>query len=156
MERHLLPMTQSSSCTRYLWVIVFIWKVNEEFPFCIVPLHMFDATSFPMQFISGPLNDSNRLKEVALRNLSENKYSVFCKIEEGVSTARRESVLQTLNEQFNIIVQNADKTMAEIYHHLIKHYSYRLLSGFSYELCPQPIRGKRGAPDKTIAGNSVI
>ena len=148
-ETPVFPMTQASSSTRYLWVVIFVWQLNEEFPFSVVPLHIFENTNFPMHYITGPLNDSNRFAKLHLQKMVGNMYSIFCKIEAGVSTTRRTEVLSHINEQYNLTIKNMEASMEDSYRHMIKHHCYRLLDGFTYELEPKPIRGRRGAPKMT-------
>ena len=81
-----VPMTQQNtnvSPTTYLWVILFLWELNEEFPFSVVPLHLFTKDDFPMDLITGPLPDQERVKPRELTKLLSKKYSVFAKIEKG-------------------------------------------------------------------------
>ena len=75
--------TQGKSPFRYKWVILFVWQLNEEYPFSSVPLSVLGNNDFPMYLITGPLNDKSRTNKFQLSNLPGRKYSIFMKIEEG-------------------------------------------------------------------------
>ena len=85
-EINIVPLTQETcnlSSTTYLWVYLFSRNVNEEYPFSVVPLHIFQAGDFPMKLINGPLTDKDRIQEYELRNLASRRFSIFAKIERG-------------------------------------------------------------------------
>ena len=76
--------TQGGSVRTYKWVVLFMWQLNEEHPFSVVPLHHFKKSQkFPFELITGPLTDKSRLVRYKLDNVPGNGHSIFCKIEEG-------------------------------------------------------------------------
>ena len=76
-------MTQGTSKFKYLWVVLFIWQLNEEFPFSVLSLDVFKGTEFPMYLINGPLSKKSRMDKYTLAKLAGKKYSIFMKIQEG-------------------------------------------------------------------------
>ena len=72
-----------TSTTTYYWVIVFMWTEDLEKPFGIFPLSMFEKQKFPFHWITGPLNTTSRATKLFLEDLSDSKFSVFAKVQEG-------------------------------------------------------------------------
>ena len=76
--------TQGYSTTKYGWAILFVWELNEEFPFSCVPLTILEAQEgFPSNFISGPLSDDSRKEKINVFSVSTLQHSVFAKVEHG-------------------------------------------------------------------------
>ena len=80
----MLPATQNLSSRRYEWIILFVWNVNEEHPFSIIPLqHLKSENDFPIELVTGPLSDKARRNKYKIRTIGAKNYSLFCKIEMG-------------------------------------------------------------------------
>ena len=81
----MLPATQGRSSRIYDWVIMFMWNINEEDPFSIVPIrHFKGGNDFPIELVTGALTDKSRIKRYKINCLpGNNNYSLFCKIEKG-------------------------------------------------------------------------
>ena len=75
--------TRKKSPIKYNWVVLFLWRVNEEYPYTTVPLRHFDESEFPFNLIYGSLTNESRQERFDLPRLPGRIYSVFCKIEKG-------------------------------------------------------------------------
>ena len=75
------PTAQSSRS--YLWVILFHYDANNEYPFSTVSLEHFKGTNFPFQLITGHLGLDERLKPREISRLPGTKYCLFAKVEKG-------------------------------------------------------------------------
>ena len=81
---NIVPLTQGSSVRTYGWVILFVWELNEECPFSVIPLRHFEnCADFPYDLITGPLSDASRKYEFELSTVPGRSHSIFCKIELG-------------------------------------------------------------------------
>lgn len=79
------PLTQvtAGSQRNYLWIILFTFDVDTEFPFICLSLDHFKGTDFPWHLISGHLGPSDRMKPRLLTGLPGQKYTLFAKVEAG-------------------------------------------------------------------------
>lgn len=95
------PGTQQSSSSKrvYMWVILFHYDVNDEFPFSCVLLENFKESDFPFRLITGQLGLEDRLKPIQFSKMPGPKYCLFAKVEEGS--------LKTLKSNKNIKCQTA-------------------------------------------------
>lgn len=89
---------------KYQWVILFHWNVDEENPFFMLKLSNFKDTDIKPEWIKRNLSVDSRIKQ--LKNLSPfpgGTYSLFAKVEEGVSTKDRTEMVKKLNSKFQEI-----------------------------------------------------
>ena len=68
---------------QYYWVLTFRHNVSEEEPFEIHLIHFFKQNEIPSNWFTGRLNEDDRMEKLALNTLSDDFYSVFCKVERG-------------------------------------------------------------------------
>ena len=80
-------MATKKSPNKYNWVVLFLWRVDEECPFTTVPLRHFEQSEFPFNLIHGGLSDESRQERFDLPRLPGRIYSIFCKIQEGKSVS---------------------------------------------------------------------
>ena len=88
--------------------------------------------------------DSTMRKELIELSCFEEsqRYAIFAKIEEGVSSQRRADEIKRLNQTYLEVVAEK-KGLKESLHHMVETESYRWISKATYSLNPQPIRSQR-------------
>lgn len=79
------PEVQSSLPTSvayvYLWVILFDWDENVEFPFDVYQVGLFSKKELKESWISGELDQNSRIKKLSFSALPGKQFSLFAKIE---------------------------------------------------------------------------
>ena len=75
-------------------------------------------------------------------------HCIFAKIERGVSRERSDKEIRRLNSVYQSIISHK-KELDACLQHMITTESYRLLSKWTYELFPKPLRGRPDFPELT-------
>lgn len=75
--------SEMSSIT-YAWVILFVMDVNLEKPLKIVRLSHFKDSDFPWEIIKSDLNSNARIASRKFKNMGDQSYGIFAKIEKGI------------------------------------------------------------------------
>ena len=65
----------------YLWVILFDWDENIEFPFNLYQVALFSKKELKKKWISGDLNQSSRVKKLSFSAIRGKTFSLFGKVE---------------------------------------------------------------------------
>lgn len=65
----------------YLWIVLFDWDENNEFPFQLYQVGMFSDEDLKPDWISGDLDQKSRQKKFKFSCLPKKKFSLFAKAE---------------------------------------------------------------------------
>ena len=67
----------------YRWVITFRRNISEQHPFQINLLSVFENDEIPAQWINSKMTVDNRHEKFLFQSMSDDYYSVFCRVERG-------------------------------------------------------------------------
>lgn len=154
------PETQRNkqTCRTYLWVFLFHYDPDNEFPFSSVLLHHFKGTDFPFEVITGHLGLDDRLKPRNLSRLPGPKYCIFAKAEDGefirywpwfriliilfyflgTTSKRRNQEIDRLNNLCQDILP-MKSSLQKCYKYMCQTEPYRMLRGWSYDMIADKI-----------------
>ena len=77
-----IPSSLPSTLTYiYLWVILFDWDENVEFPFDIYQVALFSSRELKKKWISGDLEQDSRQKKLSFSAIKGKTFSLFGKVE---------------------------------------------------------------------------
>lgn len=65
----------------YLWIILFDWNGNVEFPFNLYQAAMFDESELKPQWLNGDLDQQSRMKKMKFTAIKGKTFSLFAKVE---------------------------------------------------------------------------
>ena len=133
-----VPDLKKRSMFTYMNVILFNYDVQCKVPFKSYPRNYFSAEHINPSWFTGPLTPSNRLKILSLPPLGGGKFSVFCEVEIGTCSKRRESIEAQLNETFQEFMDQ-DFRIDEAYKLMVSAKPSKILSSWSYEAKPKPL-----------------
>ena len=102
------------------------------------------SDEIPPSWFTGPLTPQNRRKVLTLPSLGGGRFSVFAKIELGTDNQRREMIEEDLNSTFQEFIDQ-DFRIDVAYDHMVSGRPSKVLSGWTYEAQPKPLRSSRTA-----------
>ena len=105
---------------------------------------MFSEEEIPPSWFTGPLTPQNQKKILTLRSLGGGRFSVFSKIEIGTCNQRRELIEKDLNELFQEFMDQ-EFSIEEAYENMVCARPSKVLSGWTFESKPKPLRSSRTA-----------
>ena len=135
---------KNRSIFTYNRVILFNYDVQAKKPFCSYNRNIFSEKEIPTTWFSGPLTPAHRKKVISLSSLGGGRFSVYGKIEAGTCNTRWEKIEKDLNETFQEFLDQ-DFRIEEAYGHMISARPSKVLSGWTFESKPKPLRSSRTA-----------
>lgn len=132
------------SVFNYNKVLLFNYDVQCRRPFRSYFRNQFSGKDINPNWFTGPLTPSNRQEVLSLRPLGGGNYSVFAKIEIGTGTKRRDEIEENLNFKYQEMIDR-DIPIDEAYNEMVSSRPSKILSGWTYEAKPKPLRSSRTA-----------
>ena len=128
----------------YHRVLLFNYDVQCKTPFMSYNKNMFSDKDIPRSWFTGPLTPQNRMKVLSLGPLGGGKFSVYGKIEIGTCPKRRDLIEKDLNSLFQEFLDQ-DFPIVEAYNNMVLARPGKILSGWTYQSKPKPLRSSRTA-----------
>lgn len=128
----------------YQRVLLFNYDVQCRKPYKSYIRSMFSDKDIDPRWFTGPLTHANRKKVIPLCPLGGGRFGIFAKIEIGTCPKRREKIEEDLNCTFQKFLDQ-DYTIEEAYKEMVAGKPSKVLSGWTYEAKPKPLRSSRTA-----------
>ena len=128
----------------YQRVLLFNYDVQCRKPFRSYARSSFSDEDINPLWFTGPLTPTNRKKVFPLFPLGGGRFSVFAKIEIGTCAQRRARIEESLNSSFQEFMDQEFR-VDEAYRIMVDAKPSKILSGWSYEAQPKPLRSSRMA-----------
>lgn len=135
---------KKKSVFTYHRVLLFNYDVQCKKPFSSYNKSIFTAEEIPQSWFTGPLTPQNRRKILSLSSLGGGRFSIFSKIEIGTCNQRRQMIEDDLNETFQEFLDQEFR-IDEAYDNMVSSRPGKILSGWTYEAHPKPLRSSRTA-----------
>lgn len=124
--------TQSQTAKKYDYLVLCNQDENVRHPFALYPRSMLLTREIPDKWVEAILDNSSRLKSLTtLEGLPGYNFSLFGKIEAGVSEDLRQAKVNDLNARYASMREDGRMSTSTTLYQLVLKYPYRLISSKS-------------------------
>lgn len=113
---------------KYEYIVLCDKDESSKTPFSLFPITMFTKHEIQEKWLDSILDDSSRLKRLTtLERMPDKIFSLFGKIDEGLSKDQSETVIKSLNEHF-LALRESGENITNSLISMTKKFPYRLTS----------------------------